>query len=134
MRISDWSSDVCSSDLALSTARDDTPTCVLESSIQCVACAHFLPWVCRTSGRNAKRSCRTGSREGFRMADLLDEWQSFWDIASPQQAATATGSTDGEAARQEALQCLASAEAGGPGEESGCWWAVAARLRGTEKQ
>src|SRR3546814_18280654 len=36
------------------------------------------PWVCRTSGRNAQRSCRTGSREGIRMADILDEWQSFW--------------------------------------------------------
>src|SRR3546814_10427348 len=130
MRISDWSSDVCSSDLALSTARDDTPTCVLESSIQCVACAHFLPWVCRTSGRNAKRSCRTGSREGFRMADLLDEWQSFWDIASPQQAATAMASTYGEAARQAALQCVAAAEADGRVEDSSFWCAVARQLRG----
>ena len=115
---------------ALPTARDDTPTCVLESSIQCVACAHFLSWVCRTSGRNAKRSCRTGSREGFRMADRLNEWQSFWDIASPQQAATAMASTYGEAARQAALQCAAAAEADGRLEDSRFWCAVARQLRG----
>src|SRR3546814_15142822 len=84
-----------------------------------------------TSGRNAKRSCRTGSREGFRMADLLDEWQSFWDIASPQQAATAMASTYGEAARQAALQCVAAAEADGRVEDSRFWCAVARQLRGT---
>src|SRR3546814_7867913 len=83
MRISDWSSDVCSSDL------------------------------------------------GFRMADLLDEWQSFWDIASPQQAATAMASTYGEAARQAALQCVAAAAADGRVVDSRFWCAVARQLRGT---
>jgi hypothetical protein len=116
---------------ALRTARDDTPNCALDSSLQCVACAHFLPWVCRTSGRNAKRSCRTGSREGFRMADFLDAWQSFWDIASPQQAAKAMASTYGEAARRAALQCAAAAEADNRLEDSRFWCAVAWQLRGT---
>src|SRR3546814_17457378 len=83
MRISDWSSDVCSSDL------------------------------------------------GFRMADLLDEWQSFWDIASPQQAATAMASTYGEAARQAALQCVAATEADRRVGDSRFWCAVAPQMRGT---
>src|SRR3546814_11487774 len=65
------------------------------------------------------------------MADLLDEWQSFWDIASPQQAATAMASTYGEAARQAALQCVAAAEADGRVEDSRFWCAVARQLRGT---
>src|SRR3546814_13118493 len=98
---------------ALSTARDDTPTCVLESSIQCVACAHFLPWVCRTSGRNAKRSCRNGPREGFRMADLFDEWQSFCEIASPHQVDQAIAHTHAQDTRQAVMQAVAAAAAAG---------------------
>src|SRR3546814_200451 len=74
---------------------------------------------------------RTGSREGLRMADILDEWQSFWDIASPQQAASAMVSTYGGAARQAALQCAAAAEADDRMTDSRFWCAVAAQLRGS---
>jgi hypothetical protein len=65
------------------------------------------------------------------MADPLDEWQSFWDIASPQQAASAMASTYGETARQAALQCAAAAEADGRLKDSRFWCAVAWQLRGT---
>src|SRR3546814_12603227 len=65
------------------------------------------------------------------MGDLWDEWQSFWDIAAPQQAATAMASTYGEAARQAALPCVAAAEADGRAEDSRFWCAVARQLRGT---
>lgn len=62
------------------------------------------------------------------MTDLLKDWKSFWDIASPQHAASVMAHNYGSAARQAALHCAVAAEADGRAEDSRFWRAVAQAL------
>ena len=68
------------------------------------------------------------------MGDQPLDWQSFWDIASPKQAAEALREFYGSAAAQAAEHCALAAEADGRDADRRYWQAVEAELAAGEDQ
>lgn len=68
------------------------------------------------------------------MGDQPLDWQSFWDIASPKQAAQALLHFYGAAAAQAAAHCALAAEADGRDADRRYWQAVEAELVAGEEQ
>ncbi len=68
------------------------------------------------------------------MGSQPSDWQSFWDIASPKQAAEALRHFYGSAAPQAAAHCALAAEADGRDTDQRFWQAVEAELAAGEEQ
>ena len=68
------------------------------------------------------------------MGSQPSDWQSFWDIASPKQAAQALLQFYGAAAAQAAAHCALAAEADGRDADRRYWQAVEAELAASEDQ
>ena len=67
------------------------------------------------------------------MTDAQD-WQSFWDIASPEAGAAALTKFYGPAASQAAADCASAAIADDRDEDYRFWTAVLSRLRAAERR
>jgi hypothetical protein len=58
-------------------------------------------------------------------------WSSFWDLATPGEAADALRGFYGAAASAAAAQCVSAAESDGRASDQRFWLAVHAALEGT---
>jgi hypothetical protein len=65
------------------------------------------------------------------MADESPDWQSFWDLASPEEAARILLESYGADAIGAATECAETAEGDGRETDHQFWIAVLAHLRGT---
>jgi hypothetical protein len=62
--------------------------------------------------------------------DILD-WNSFWDLATPEEAAHTLQEFYGEAAAEAAIRCAIAAQSDTRDADYRFWMAVVARLSGS---
>jgi hypothetical protein len=67
------------------------------------------------------------------MTPQLPDWRSFWDVATPEQGATAMIDLYGPAAAKAVLKCAAAAVSDDRHEDYRFWKAVLTCLQGPEK-
>ena len=65
------------------------------------------------------------------MSADLSTWNSFWDLATPEEAADALQSFYGSAAAEAAGHCASAAKGDGRESDYRFWLAVSAALTGT---
>lgn len=63
----------------------------------------------------------------------MPEWQTFWDLADPQRAATILAELYGDAAATAAADCAATARTDERDDDYRFWIAVQARLQAAQR-